>query len=189
MINTLESIVLKDLRKNFTFDDSPQPEIYEAMWEDLIKTSNIDKECKYFKLFKKFIEKEDIKNVKGLYKIDNSILRVLNLDGSDRKNLHSLCDKMGLHHESVKSGKNRKDFLVTIPKCWKFEYSPPNPYEGSSNYQRKKNISCDRCGETGDKCELYKSVCMREIVCENCLENDSDGEGGSLKDHQFDPLF
>ena len=67
------------------------------------------------------------KNEKTIIVIENDKLILKSLDGFERKNIHKLCDKMGLHHLSVvHPKKSSKKFLHIIkPSVWKWEFSEP----------------------------------------------------------------
>ena len=47
---------------------------------------------------------------------------------------------------------------------------------------------CDGCNVTGWDTQLYCSVYVRELYCDNCLETLSDDDGGKLGDHKFEPI-
>ena len=131
MALTLQSIALEELRKNWTPEsyDSINKEIYELLWDDLCKKFNIDIECIYFKLFKSFIEKKYIPKNIAMYNIENeNTMRLFGLNIDERKRLHKLCDNIGIHHQSKKNKKNKKQLYVYLPILWKFEFTEKNPY-------------------------------------------------------------
>jgi len=59
-------------------------------------------------------------------------------------------------------------------------------------YERKinkmHNLYCCECGTYDSDNELYQSIYIRGIYCNDCLETTSDGVGGLLSDHKFEPL-
>ena len=127
------------------------------------------------------------------------------LDYHDRKHVHLLCDKIGLHHKSVQKKKN-KHLWIYKPVVWLWEYTGKNPYSESDEKKKlreQKQIQqrqlfkmkmqrkyCDGCMVTGWDTQLYCSVYVRELYCDDCLETLSDGGGGGgkLGDHKFEPI-
>ena len=47
---------------------------------------------------------------------------------------------------------------------------------------------CCICHENGYETELLHSVYITGLYCNDCLETESDGDGGLLCDHKFEPL-
>ena len=43
-----------------------------------------------------------------------------------RSQYHKFCDKIGLHHES-KDRKSRRDFCITKPDIWLWEFTEQKP--------------------------------------------------------------
>ena len=54
--------------------------------------------------------------------------------------------------------------------------------------EKMKRKYCNGCNITGLDTQLYCSVYVRELYCDNCLETLSDGDGGKLGDHKFEPI-
>jgi hypothetical protein len=56
--------------------------------------------------------------------------------------IHSLCDKIELHHESKSHPKKKytKFLYIYKPKIWLWEYTEKNPYlKGKEFYEKQKN--------------------------------------------------
>jgi len=204
-----ENVYYTELRMNWN-EIVKTPHIIECAWNEWYKKFDMSRDDYYVNLFRKFIMNETInlsKNEKTIIVIENDKLILKSLDGFERKNIHKLCDKMGLHHLSVvHPKKSSKKFLHIIkPSIWKWEFSESNPYSESPEYykqkeieseqrrekydNRRKNTFCDYCGENGFDSELFQSVYIRGIYCQDCLDNVSDGDGGILDDHKFEPCF
>jgi hypothetical protein len=181
---------------------------YDMIWNNFYKKFdfNVD-EMNYVIMFRDFIEGNDIKNNDTPYhfiKENDKTLIIKGMDGEERKMIHKLCDKIGLHHNSVNKNKKKKHLYIYIPEKWSFEYTEKNPYSREDEYyrnlekQREKNKElerkwlqnkeCSNCGTDGLECQLYASVYIRNIYCEDCLEIMSDGEGESLNCHKFEPI-
>jgi hypothetical protein len=78
-----------------------------------------------------------------------------------------------------------------------WEYTLKNPYSKKHEYREKirhqyqermKRKCCDGCLTNGFDTQLFHSVYINDIYCEDCLENVSDGDGGLLGDHKFEPI-
>jgi len=178
-------------------------DITDNAWNNWYDKFNINKDDFYVKLFKKFIMNEEI-ITNNFIVINEGILILKNLTGFERKEIHKLCDKIGLHHNSIIAKKNKKHLHIIKPSCWKWEHSEPNPYsEAPEVYkqreekykellikrnERLERIECYNCCTNALETELYHSVYIREIYCEDCLNYVSDGDGGVLNDHKFEPL-
>jgi len=51
-----------------------------------------------------------------------------------------------------------------------------------------QNEECSNCGTNGLESQLYMSVYITNIYCEDCLEIMSDGDGYPLNCHKFEPI-
>ena len=185
-------------------------QFYDIIWEDWYKKFNIDKKDVYVRLFKRFIEGDKIgidciKTKKVISDGDTIIIK--GLDCLDRKEVHILCDKIGLHHNSKFNPKkpNSKFLYIYKPLNWLWEHTDKNPYSKSDEYYKQNEIKrkkredkmkdrmnnkyCEGCGKTGLEVELYTSVYMQTLYCDDCLETMSDDNGGKMKDHKFEPVF
>jgi hypothetical protein len=154
------------------------------------------------------IEMQDDNNTMLLKGLQNRSKR------SKRKMLYSICTNMGLHYKITTNPKNKKSMFLYIykPKIWLWEYTVPNPYivaveshvirspkyyeqrreQAQEKKEKKKqwlhNKYCSNCDATGDEVQLYNSVYISGLHCEDCLEYESDGEGGVMGDHKFEPI-
>lgn len=205
MINNL---TYEDIRKNWNIQkDFVNKEQYELLWNDLENKFNLDNSDYYLELFKKFISEEKIILDKYETRIivqDEKTLILKGLDGQERKQIHKLCDKIGLHHQSIVAKKNKKHLYIYKPDIWLWEFTCRNPFSESdeiyqqreieSNLRRNRqleklrNLYCYECNANGLDNELFRSVYFRGLYCEDCLETTSDGGGGLLSDHKFEPL-
>ena len=79
------------------------------------------------------------------------------LTPKERKDIHILCDQIGLHHNSVLTKKNKKHMHIIKPKAWKWEFSEKNQYSRPNEYYEERNIKykdrmsrleCYNCGAT-----------------------------------------
>jgi hypothetical protein len=73
------------------------------------------------------------------------------------------------------------------------EFTKKNPYSKNveiESYKEKRlrNSYCDICERNGLEIELFYSVYIDGVYCNDCLETTSDGDGGRLDDHKFEPL-
>ena len=137
---------------------------------------------------------------------DNNTIVLKGLDNEQRQKVHLLCDKIGLHHKSVKKNNKQRNKHLWIykPSLWLWEYTEKNPYSKTDEYyiqleqkkilqqeKHKEKMSrkyCYMCDKNGWDVQLYCSVYIRELYCDNCLETLSDGHGGRLCDHKFEPI-
>lgn len=206
---TLQEISCENIRQNWALHrDTITPDHfqYELLWESLEKKMDLNPTCFYVTLFKKFINNQPIETNNELVRQNPNTLIFKGLGGETRKYIHQLCDKIGLHHDSkTKPGKgNKRHLYVYKPTEWKWEYTARNPYsksdeyyaeqEKQTSYRRQKkearlrNMECDGCGCNGVEADLFHSVYMHGIYCEDCLEIVSDGEGEPLSCHKFEPI-
>ena len=212
MSQTLQNISCEAIRQNWdtqTDNDITNSPFYDMVWNDWENkyaefTKNI-----FYPLLKNFVMGNNIgknKPYKNQYYIiqenENTVI-LKGLSNYDRKQVHLLCDKIGLHHKSVQKKKN-KHLWIYKPVVWLWEFTEKNPYSKSDEYyilQEQKHIQkqekykskmqrkyCDGCNVTGWDTQLYCSVYVRELYCDNCLETLSDDDGGKLGDHKFEPI-
>ena len=215
MIQTLKSLSCAAIRQNWNdhietgIIDSP---LYDIIWDDW---ENKFTECKrntFYRILKNFVMGEHIgwiQPASGQYVVlqeSESRLVIKGLDSYHRKQVHSLCDSIGLHHQSVleKNNKYKKHLWIYKPKVWRWEYTERNPYSESEecykqreqlqiqkreNYKEKmKQKYCNGCYSNGWEKQLYCSPHIYPLYCEDCLETLSDGDGGILGDHKFEPI-
>jgi len=203
-INTVNNLSISYIRENWNnIDIEITNNIIDNAWNNWYEKFNIDKDDFYVNLFKNFIMNNEI-ITNNFIVINDGKLILKNLTSFERKEVHKLCDKIGLHHNSIIAKKNKKHLHIMKPSIWKWEYSEPNPYsEAPEVYkqreeeceerdkrrnQRLKRIECYNCSANALETELYHSVYIRGIYCEDCLGDVSDGDGGVLNDHKFEPL-
>ena len=213
-MDSLKSISSDTIRENWleyrdTVQNSPY---YDLLWENLESKFNLDKNDVYLSILKKFINNQEIDCKKPLFnqiyitQINNDTLEFKGLDNDERKQIHLLCNKIGLHHESKSHPKkNHKRFLyIYKPKLWLWEYTEKNPFSKSEEYYEKVQLEkkikqqkfnekmsrryCCICDRTGLETELLCSVYIRGLYCNDCIENTSDDEGGRLSGHKFEPM-
>lgn len=218
-MNIFENISTENIRKNWLnykdeFYGSPY---YKLLWNSLESKFEIDKNDVYLAIFKKFINNKEINYKKRLFsrihinQIDTDTLVLKGLNGDERKHIHLLCDKIGLHHESKPHPKKKykKSLYIYKPKLWLWEYTEKNPYSKSEEYYKTREIErqikqqikqqqlkeklskkyCCVCHENGWETELYCSVYFRGLYCNDCIETTSDGGGGTLSEHKFETLY
>ena len=109
---------------------------YDIIWNDFYKKFDMD-EMKYVIIFRDFIEGRDIKNNDMPYhfiKENDKTMIIKGMNGEERKMIHKLCDKIGLHHNSVNKNKRKKDLYIYLPEKWSFEYTEKNPYSRDDEY-------------------------------------------------------
>ena len=210
---TLENISCKAIRQQwntYVDNDITNSHLYEIVWKDW--ETVYAAECRqniFYPLLKKFIMGESISqmdNYQSYYHVipqNENTLILKGLDGKLRKDVHSLCDKLGLHHNSVESKKNRHLWIYK-PKVWLWEFTEKNPYSKSDEYyakreqnrlqqqqksmERLKRKYCDGCDANGWDTQLYCSVYICELYCDDCLETLTDDNGDPLNCHKFEPI-
>ena len=214
-MNSLIDISSETIRKNWLMykDTIVETPYYDILWETIQKKFNIDSENVFYIILKKFINNEDIIYKKPLYdrihiikEYDNTLV-FKGLGGNERKEIHLLCDKVGLHHESkIQTKKKNKKFLyIYKPSVWLWEFTEKNPYSQSDEYYKNREIErekknkimeeqmkrkyCCICEKNGMETDLFHSVYIRGLYCNDCLEIESDGEGCKLSDHKFEPFW
>jgi hypothetical protein len=229
--NTLQEFSSDIVRQNWLQNKAEIMDYhYDILWESLEKKMDIHKTDVYYILLRKFIDEREQPNHQthqtetnlinnnteiqsfekmGVYieRKDENTLVIKGLDGEDRKNIHLLCDKIGLHHQSIShpKKKHKRSLHIYLPTMWLWEYTERNPYSKSKEFyeqreqerqkkekEHEEKLSrkyCYECGRTGLETDLFCSVYIRELYCNDCLETTSDGDGGMLGDHKFEPLY
>lgn len=108
----------------------------ENIWDDFELKQNIKTTDGIYKQIKEFI-KTIYKLPDTLINSTNSIL-TFNIEKSNRRaEIHTLCDLIGLQHESKTIDKKRI-LHIYFPKDWKWEYSASNklaPCRNNYNYR------------------------------------------------------
>ena len=214
-MNDIHDIPSEDIRANWSQykDEIYNTQQYELLWDSLENKFGIDKTDIYLSIFRKFIDGAEINHKKPLFdrihinQIDTNTLVLKGLDSEERKHIHLLCDKIGLHHESKTHPKkhNKRFLYIYKPKIWLWECTEKNPYSKSEEYyakvasekeiklkqieQKKRRQYCCICNTDGFETQLYRSVYINGLYCDDCLEDESDGDGGKLCDHKFEPLY
>jgi len=205
------NIPYEELRKDWTKYNSLisyDSNMFNNIWKDWINKFNIDTNDIFINTFvlnfREFITKDKFidKTYKRIQchfnKIDDNTLVIKGLNGEGRKNIHKLCDKIGLHHQSIHVGKKNKHLYIYKPEIWLWEFTIRNPYsENDSVYLQREQIRenrlskkyCSICNTTGLNTTLFHSVYLSGYYCEDCLDIESDGEGGALSDHKFEPVY
>ena len=190
MTDTLETIRQnwKDY-KNIIPSLSPK---YEELWTDLEKKYKINTNDIFYETLKKFINNGIIINEKinfdgiTIIRENDKTLVFKDSTGSERKEIHMLCDNIGLDHES-KGYNNDRCLYVYMPEKWSWDFTNVKSSRSYNSY--KKHLKeCEECGSDSSETDLYMSVYIGGIYCEDCLGTMSDGEGGTFSDHKFEPV-
>lgn len=195
---------------------SCESHMYESLWDDLIQKYHIDEHDILFEVLKHFIKTSQIMKISSKSPIkvtyanqttdltsQHNIIEIKGLSNNERRLAHQLCDQIGLHHVS-KTNKKKRILTIIIPERWCWEFSEKNPYSESKEYYQQRledhskreeiklkklrSYECENCGETGDKTELFCSVYVSGIYCEECLDIVSDGDGNELSCHKFESI-
>lgn len=208
--NQINNISFEDIRKDWTkysLSISYDSNIFNDIWNDWINKFKINTNDMFINTFvsnfKEFITKDNFidKIYKRLLchinKIDNKTLVIKGLDAEQRKKIHKLCDNIGLHHKSIKVYKN-KHLYIYKPEIWLWEFTIRNPFSEDEQvyvhrelmkHTRLRNKYCSNCNINGVDATLYHSVYISGYYCESCLDIESDGEGGVLSGHKFEPVY
>lgn len=174
-------------------DQSSQ--LYLSLWDDWCRKYGHQLSDPYIQLFKKFIEEKTIIQT-SLIMVTYDTLVLKGLNSDEREELHILCDQIGLHHQSIKAKKHKRHLYIYRPPIWLWEFSEKNPCSQPPEYyenlrkQKKERWSqkyCCVCDKNGWETQLLCSVYFRGLYCEECLEETSDGDGGVMSDHKFEP--
>ena len=128
-------------------------------------------------------------------------LLIRGLNGVERLKLHKLCDQLGLFHESKQTHKrNKKIFCVYRPDDWSWEFTRRNPYSLDDSIYRQRELEhqekekrteryhCCSCDASASDTQLYCSVYIRGLYCDDCLEIETDDDGNPFSDHKFEPF-
>jgi hypothetical protein len=204
----LKDISSEIVRKNWLNykDEVYNTPFYEILWDNLEDKFKIDKKNVYLQICKKFINNEKIDNSDCINQLDEETLVFKGLDGDERKEIHHLCDKIGLHHESKSHPKKKhKRFLyIYKPKIWLWEYTEKNPYSKSAEFyancelekqlkqqKMREKLSrkyCCICHDNGLETKLFHSVYIRGLYCWDCINTEDDEYGSELSAHKFEPI-
>lgn len=205
----MEKIPKEQIRKEWSkYKDEVdvKSQFYEDIWDDWCKKYKEDKNEIYVKILKSFIDDTAIPKVNGI--LDHRVtiikeedtLNIRHASSYDRAIMHQLCDLIGLHHETKQyGGKNnkKKKLCVEIPDNWSWEFTNDLHLIERERIERKlnpriekmKRMYCRECEKNGLETELFHSAYIRGIYCQNCLDIESDGDGGVLSDHKFEPYI
>lgn len=223
-MNTLQNISCELVRKDWiNYKDiiSTEQSYYRLIWNDWIRKHNIDENCPFVKIVHCFIEKSPIdsytkikyKNYIFELESDNHLI-IKHMSSPERKQLHNICDLLGLHHQTLfyqyvnKNNKtvNKKGFNVYIPENWCWEFSEANPYGGVylQNIKQKKdkikrekerekqamfNSKCEKCKQKGSVAPLYISLHYDIIICEKCSNITKGKDGYFVSDFKMESLY
>jgi hypothetical protein len=162
-MNSLFSKTCEHIRKNWT-EYSKTVEItsteYELLWFDLYKKHNLTYNNQNMIILKEFIESTD-KNI--VFKEKNKV---------ERKELHELCDIIGLYHRSS-GNKNKRILKIDKPTKWLWDFTPEKVRPKPEIYV-KENLYCDVCGKQKEDNQLYVSPYIQNVICETCLNEDEE---------------
>lgn len=186
-----------EMREKWNEIEDLSKEQIDGAWDDWSKKFDADIDDFYVGLFKDFIMTGKVET-SNIIQIQNGTLILKGLIPKERKIIHTLCNQIGLHHNSISTKKGGKKHMhITKPKIWKWEYSERNPYSESDEYYEERNkkhyekmnrLECRNCCSNGNETTIYASVYIRGLYCEDCLDIVSDGGGGVLSDHKFEPM-
>jgi len=199
------------IKKNWPIfkDGVSSTSFYHKMWSDL-KAKATNSTGNFFDIFRNFIEGVAIVN--QIVEVNDETLVIKEENSDRRKKLHDLCNLIGLHHESKNvsiqtpsTGKMKqvRYLYVYKPIEWLWEFSSANPFKKSyekkrhkketrystSNDERLRRKYCCICHKNGLETELFCNVFIRGLYCEECIEEESDGEGNKMSAHKFEPIF
>ena len=213
---SLQNITSDGIRQqwnNYQDEIKNIPSFYDLVWDSWYKKYNIEREDNFVTILRNFIEEKNVENKKPLFdriyiiQHDEKTIIIKGLTSEERKDIHLLCDKFGLHHESKFHTKkrNKKFLYVYKPSTWLWEYTEKNPYSKGEEYYRNRELErqeqqnkkreklsrkyCCICDKTGLEVDLFCSVYIRGLYCDECLETMSDGDGGLLCHHKFEPIY
>lgn len=236
MTDLLTDIQIEFIKKNWLNykNDINYSRYYNLLWSNLENKFNIKNDDLYLNIFKKFIYNNDIfiyekliyDNRIHIEQITNDIITLKGLDSQERKNIHILCDKIGLHHDSRFHPKklNKKILYIIKPLVWLWEFTEKNPYSKSPDFYEKCQIEkelrlqkikeklthkyCNICNVNGWEKQLFHSVYIKGLYCNNCLDNScwqdilnitcretgtsnflNSNLNDNLNDHKFEPLY
>jgi hypothetical protein len=208
---TLLDISYETIRQNWTqYKDTIQDD--DNLWKDWQQKTKIDNTNIYLPYLKLFIQGQNVHHEKPfqngvlICQQANNTLIIKGMCGYERKEMHRLCDKIGLHHESKVNpkNKNKKHFYIYKPTEWLWEFTERNPYSENPEVYEHREIEskkkreayeermrrkyCCVCGENGMETELFYSPYYAQLYCIDCLEITSDRDGGIMSDHKYEPI-
>jgi hypothetical protein len=212
-MESLQNLTFSKIRKEWNIYEKEiktNSTMYESLWNDWMEKFNVKNNIFFFNILKDFIENKDVEKIYG-YDVqikvkDKNTILIGGLSPDYRKDIHILCDNLGLHNESKKvniNGKKKKGKNKTIfiykPPIWLWEYTEKDKNIESRNksrlekferkQKRKEKITCDGCGKNGAETELFVSVYIEGTYCNLCLESLSDGDGCELGSHKFESVY
>lgn len=201
MALTLNVLSFEEMRRTWNEHSAHTPQnVYENIWNDWCQKFDVSASDPNTLLLKKFIENKIQPSRKCVLSENGNHLTLYGLKGPRRYELHVLCDKLGLHHKSTGDGGSRLLHLYK-PEPWLWEFSAKNPYSEApeayqKRYQQKQTRhrqrlarkECCECGANGLEAELFQSPYLDGYYCEDCLDTVSDGNGGVLGAHKFEPI-
>jgi hypothetical protein len=203
-MDNLQDITCNFIRKNWLNykDEIYNSPLNDILWENLENKFSIDSYDVYFFILKNFIndsiyliEQTIIEQFQIIQSDDNTLI-IKNLSRNERKHIHELCNKIGLHHESKSTYKKKKPnrFLyVYKPKIYLWEFSEKNPYEPKIKIEtldeELADYNCDKCKKNGKETNLYYSNYIYGLYCNKCLNKKRDHKGIKLIYHKFEPLY
>jgi hypothetical protein len=197
-VKSLFSLSCENIRKNWTEYSAtitPETTEYELLWRDLLNKHEISCDDRIVVLLKRFIEDTG-----------KSELLMKKLDKETRASIHLLCDKLGLWHQS-KGSKFNRILRVYKPVVWLWEFTATNPttYKGKTEktektYREKRDeyaatlrnaeslekYYCYSCDRDGGNVELCCSPYYSMLLCLECLEITSDGDGSPMSCHKWE---
>lgn len=206
---------LSNIRKNWTvYKSTIDDATYQQIWKSWAEKFNKSLNSRNVVLLKSFIEGSFRKLPKDTFRRrqcmdyrrkDNELI-LYGFDSRRRYKMHRLCNDLGLYHKSTSDDFDQRILHITIPNNWSWEYTPPEPESKPREYydnlrkeklakkreEKKKSLSnkyCCMCDANAMYTDLYGSVYMSGLYCSDCLEDESDGEGGELLDHKFEMLY
>lgn len=191
----ISQIPPEQLRRNWTtYANLVSPDLYDKVWIHWSQKFNIKLDEPDIILGREFIENKVVTtNIRQIAQNGRELI-LSDLPNHRRANIHALCDKLGIHHQSL-TIHNQRQLHLYKPDSWLWEFSTKNPYtdpvEESKRNRRRQRLArkyCSECGVTGLEAELFVSPYRYELYCEDCLETTSDGDGGLLCDHKFEPI-
>ena len=136
----MEDINIKNIKTNWNdYKNNISKETHEMLWNDTIKKFDINENNNYFHILKKFIDKKNFSSKNDEIVLENEYTLILKgLTNNERKKIHKLCDKIGLHHKSIK--KRKKQLYIYKPEVWLWEFSEKNPYSESDEVYKQREI-------------------------------------------------
>ena len=115
-----------------------------------------------------------------------SNISIFYLSGKQRKNLHFICDRIGLFH-ITKVDRLERYIYIYKPELWIWEFSEENPVTNCGKVvydeiQDKKNLEllsrkyCGKCLKRGPHVDqLYHGDLYCRLLCETCVQTYDNG--------------